>query len=216
MEINAQVTDVNGKTYKTTTIGTQIWMSENLDVDRFQNGDIIPQAKTEEEWEKASKKNKPAWCYNNNDPINGYKYGKLYNWYAVKDSRGLAPVGFHLPSSIEWSILVETLGGPENCAMAIRSKSGWVDRAPGSNNDYNGTNESGFNALPGGYRRFPAGGNQCYWWTSTEDNSDNAWFVTFDFMIRMYHSGVQIHYEELNIQRNGKKNEGYSIRCIKT
>ena len=100
--------------------------------------------------------------------------------------------------------------------MAIRSKSGWVDDAPGSNYDYNGTNESGFNALPGGTRSLPAGSNYCYWWTSTEDNSDNAWFVTFDFMLRMYPGDVKIHYEELKIKRNGKKDQGYSIRCIKT
>lgn len=76
---------------QTVTIGTQVWRTKNLDVATFRNGDSIPQAKTNEEWEKAAENQQPAWCYYNNDPANGAKYGKLYNWYAVNDSRGLAP-----------------------------------------------------------------------------------------------------------------------------
>ncbi|MFM7765029.1 MAG: FISUMP domain-containing protein, partial [Sphingomonadales bacterium] len=79
------------------TIGKQVWMTKNLDVDKFRDGSSIPEAKTDEEWKKAGKNKQPAWCYYNNDPANGAKYGKLYNWYAVNDSRGLAPVGYHIP-----------------------------------------------------------------------------------------------------------------------
>jgi uncharacterized protein (TIGR02145 family) len=81
-------------------IGTQIWATRNLDASTFRNGDTIPEAKTDEEWKAAGNDKKPAWCYYNNDPANGKKYGKLYNYYAVKDKRGLAPEGWHIPSDM--------------------------------------------------------------------------------------------------------------------
>ena len=96
---------------QTVTIGTQVWMTKNLDLATFRNGDPIPEAKTDEEWEKAGENKQPAWCYYDNDPANGAKYGKLYNWYAVIDSRGLAPVGYHIPSDADWTKLNDFLGG---------------------------------------------------------------------------------------------------------
>jgi uncharacterized protein (TIGR02145 family) len=99
--INAQVTDVNGKTYNTATIGTQIWMSENLDVDKFRNGSPISQARSQSEWDLAIKNKRPAWCYYQFNSINS-KMGKVYNSFAVSDLRGLAPNGYHIPSSDEW------------------------------------------------------------------------------------------------------------------
>ena len=85
IENNESVTDIDGNTYKTVTIGEQTWMAENLNVSKFRNGDEIPEAKTNEEWIKAGNEGKPAWCYYENIPANGEKYGKLYNWYAVTD-----------------------------------------------------------------------------------------------------------------------------------
>lgn len=85
-----------------TRIGNQIWMSANLDVVTFRNGDLIPEAKSNEEWVNAAKAKQPAWCYYNNDPANGKKYGRMYNWYAVSDPRGLAPAGWHMPTLEEW------------------------------------------------------------------------------------------------------------------
>jgi len=96
---------------QTVTIGTQVWMTKNLDVATFRNGDPIPEAKTSDEWLEAGENEQPAWCYYDNDPANGEKYGKLYNWYAVNDSRGLAPDGYHIPSEAEWTILIIYLGG---------------------------------------------------------------------------------------------------------
>ncbi len=93
--------------YNSVKIGNQVWMTENLNVDRFRNGELIPEAKTKEEWIKAGENKQPAWCYYNNDPSNGKKYGKLYNWYAVSDSRGLAPENWRIPSDKEWVLLVE-------------------------------------------------------------------------------------------------------------
>ena len=86
---------------ETVTIGHQVWTTNNLDESTFRNGDFIIEAKTDQEWEVAGKLATPAWCYYNNDPANGTKYGKLYNWHAVNDPRGLAPEGFHIPSDVE-------------------------------------------------------------------------------------------------------------------
>ncbi len=79
-------------------IGNQVWTSKNLDVEQFNNGDKIPEAKTNEEWNLANKNKTSAWCYYDNDNKNGMKYGKLYNWYAITDPRGIAPKGWHIPS----------------------------------------------------------------------------------------------------------------------
>ena len=214
---------------QTVAIGKQVWSTKNLDVSTFRNGDPIPEAKTSEEWNKATKKCRPVWCYNQNNPIYGSKYGKLYNWYAVNDPRGIAPEGFHVPSSIEWNEMIEFLGGAEKCALEIRESKGWKQSAGmiamlGSralNHDYNGNNKSGFSALPAGYRSHGStfhepGDNIAYWWTSTDDTKDKAWYVTFKFMIRNYENNYSEDFEELIIDReDGKKDMGYSIRCLK-
>ena len=98
---------------QTVTIGSQTWTTKNLDVATFRNGDAIPQAKTNEEWKAALENKQPAWYYNDNDAKNGTKYGKLYNWYAVNDARGLAPAGYHIPTDEEWTVLSTFLGGED-------------------------------------------------------------------------------------------------------
>ena len=95
---------------QTINIDKQVWMKENLTLDRFRNGDLIPEVKTSKEWEKAGDNLEPAWCYYDNDSINGEKYGKLYNWFALNDPRGLAPEGWHIPSDEEWTKLIHELG----------------------------------------------------------------------------------------------------------
>lgn len=114
---------------QTVTIGNQVWMTKNLDVSTFRNGDPIPQAKTDAEWEAADENKQPAWCYYNNDPANGAKYGKLYNWYAVNDSRGLAPAGYHIPSDAEWTQLTDFLGS--EAGKKMKSTSGWKSYTSG-------------------------------------------------------------------------------------
>jgi uncharacterized protein (TIGR02145 family) len=106
-------------------IGNQIWMSKNLDVSTFLNGEPIPQAKDVEEWKHASTNEIPAWCYYEFNKSNGKKYGKLYNWYAVSDSRGLAPQGYHLPTDEEWTTLTDFLGGRDIAGKKMKSKDGW-------------------------------------------------------------------------------------------
>jgi uncharacterized protein (TIGR02145 family) len=180
------------------TIGNQVWMTRNLNVSSFRNGDPIPHAKTHEEWERAGEKGQPAWCYCYNDPANGEKYGKLYNWYAVNDPRGLAPKGWHIPSNSEWYDLTDYLGVNE-VGTKMKSKQGWAE-------DGNGTNSSGFSGLPGGYRGFNGvfyNTSFGYWWTSTERSSYNA------FTRSLLHNRGSIHsYDAL-------KESGLSVRCLR-
>ena len=124
-------------------LDTSNWASKNLDVDHFRNGDKIPEAKTAEDWDEAEYYCKPAWCYYDNDPENGNKYGKLYNRHAVSDKRCLAPDGWHIPTDEEWTELENLLG--EEAGKKLKSKNGWEDSG-------NGTDLIGFNALPGGCR----------------------------------------------------------------
>lgn len=182
------------------TIGSQVWMTKNLDVATFRNGDPIPQAKTDEEWEKAGENKQPAWCYYDNDPANGAKYGKLYNWYAVNDSRGLAPTGWHIPSDAEWIKLTDFLGGGGVAGIKMKSTNGWE-------NDGNGTNESGFSGLSGGNRNssvaFGDIGEYGYWWSSTEFKSNFAWYRS-------------LFYDDGNVYRSGDyKLDGFSVRCLR-
>ncbi len=106
-------------------IGKQIWMSKNLDVSTYRNGEQIPQAKDAAQWKYASTNKIPAWCYYEFNERNGKAYGKLYNWYAVSDSRGLAPNGYHIPSDAEWTILTDFLGGSDIAGKKMKSKDGW-------------------------------------------------------------------------------------------
>lgn len=182
---------------KEVKIGNQIWMTENLNVDKFRNGDSIPQAKTNEEWKKAGDNNQPAWCYYDNNFENGDKYGKLYNFYAVNDFRGLAPRGFHIPSNIEWKSLVTFLGEGDIASIMLKAKFGW-------NN--NGSNESGFLGIPGGYRSqfgdFVNIGKVGQWWSTTKYFND-AWNI----YISQYNGPVYIVTDP--------KGKGFSVRCIR-
>jgi uncharacterized protein (TIGR02145 family) len=113
---------------QTVTIGTQVWTSKNLDVATYRNGDVIPQVQDEKAWAELTT---GAWCYYDNDPANGTKYGKLYNWYAVNDARGLAPQGYHIPSDAEWSQLTDYLGGEKAAGTKMKSVSGWKSYTTG-------------------------------------------------------------------------------------
>jgi uncharacterized protein (TIGR02145 family) len=182
------------------TIGAQVWMSKNLDVSNFQNGDPIPEAKTRKQWIKAGSEGKPAWCYYENKKKNGEKYGKLYNWYAVNDPRGLAPKGWHIPSEKEWLTLTDFLGGENIVGLKIKSSYDWI-------NNLNNTNESGFSALPGGFRSencsFYSLRESGYWWSSKEYDE--------------YFAGIRyMDNKQSNLNYTGYgKNYGLSVRCIK-
>ncbi|NQW78846.1 MAG: fibrobacter succinogenes major paralogous domain-containing protein, partial [Chitinophagaceae bacterium] len=102
------LTTSNSVNYSSILIGTQNWMDKNLNVSTYQNGDIIQYVSDPAAWAALTT---GAWCYYNNDPANNAIYGKLYNWYAVNDLRGLAPKGWHIPTDAEWTTLSTTLGG---------------------------------------------------------------------------------------------------------
>lgn len=197
---------------QTITIGTQVWMTMNLDVSTFRNGDTIPEAKTNAEWYRAGENNQPAWCYYENDPANGAKYGKLYNFSAVIDPRVLAPIGYHIPSDLEWTILKDYLG-ESNAATKMKSKSGWQENGSSTDSELwwlsgkgNGSNISGFSGLPGGYRHlngwFFYEGRNGYWWSNTMNETYNMWYRKLSSDDGYFERGYQY------------KSMGFSVRCL--
>jgi uncharacterized protein (TIGR02145 family) len=187
----------NSDEFTSTEIGNQIWMSKNLNLDKFQNGDIIAEARTKTEWEQSIRDKKPVWCYFDNDTIKGEKYGKLYNWYAIIDPRELAPKGWRLPNLNDVNTLINNSGGNTIGGKKLKSKSGWDSNG-------NGTDNFGFNILPSGFLNQ---NGQC----SNEFGLGTFWilsknypqFVVFDY----YH-------DEININPCDKT-FGFYIRCIK-
>jgi len=192
--------------YSTIKIGNQTWMTENSNVSSFRNGDVIKQAKTNRKWKRLARKGKPAWCYYENKIENGTIYGKLYNWYAVNDARGLAPCGWHIPSDQDWIELTEYLGGEDIAGEKMKAVKGWKEYI---NNFSNGNNISGFSGLPGGYRFsngiFFYAGSFGYWWSSTQDNTDSE---------KAFYRDQSYNKSNLSRDTNDKRN-GLSIRCIK-
>jgi len=178
-------------------IGTQTWTSKNLNVTTYRNGDVIPQVQDANAWAKLTT---GAWCYYENKTANGTTYGKLYNWFAVNDPRGLAPKGYHIPTDAEWTILTDYLGGDTIAGTKMKSTSGW-------DNNGNGSNTSGFAGLPGGYRSYDGSFNYIgalgNWWSSSENNSSDAWFR-------------YLTSSDGNVDRNGNdKQNGFSVRCLR-
>jgi len=189
----------------TIVIGTQQWMRENLDVVTYRNGDIIPEVKDGTEWGRLNELKKGAWCYYNNDPETGAIYGKLYNWYAVNDPRGLAPQGWHIPTDDEWTILSDKLGGLLEAGNKMRTPGNtWMPHMGVPNE---GTNESGFTGLPGGVRRetgnyFSTVGACGLWWSATVFDANFIWF-------RM------LNQSPLIIRQSTDRNCGMSVRCLR-
>jgi uncharacterized protein (TIGR02145 family) len=191
----------------TIPIGTQQWQAKNLDVAFYRNGDPIPQVKDAAAWAALTT---GAWCWYNNDSTNGAKYGKLYNWYAVNDARGLAPQGWHIPTDAEWTTLSTTLGG-EPVAGGKMKEAGTISWAiPITGLAINGNNSSGFAGLPGGVRdnvdgAFYSIGDYGYWWSATE----NSTYTTLAW--RRY-----LDYNYSNLGRfTNHKGVGLSVRCLR-
>jgi uncharacterized protein (TIGR02145 family) len=130
-----------------------VWMSSNLSVSTFRNGDTIFHARTNEEWRKAHKNKTPAFCYLNNDSIGNKNLGELYNFYAVNDKRGLAPEGWHVATDEEWEELINEFGGYDKAGMILRNNN--------------------FNFEPGGFRDFDGqfinAASGSLFWTATID-----------------------------------------------
>lgn len=134
----------------TIEVGDDIWYGVNLNTETFRNGDPIPEAKSDDDWYRAGQLKQPAWCYYNNDNAVGDRYGKLYNWYACSDPRGIAPEGFKVPDDRDWAILSAYFAEIDDAGHFLKAEYGWDDRDDGTSG--NGSNESGFSALPAGMR----------------------------------------------------------------
>ena len=183
------------------TIGNQVWTSKNLDVSKFKNGEEIPEAETKDQWKAFSDANEAAWCYYENKGENGTTYGKLYNWYAVNDPRGLAPTGFHIPTDKEWTTLTNYLGGQQIAGAKMKSNTGWEYHG-------NGTNSSAFAGLPGGYRdndgNFYVIGYAGFWWSSSKRYSNN------------FACNRSLHfYDPYVTSCDHNKRDGFSVRCLR-
>ena len=182
-------------------ICSQVWMNKNLNVSRYRNGDVIPQVTDNAQWVFLTT---GAWCWYNNDSATyAATYGKLYNWYAVNDSRGLAPTGWHIPSDFEWTTLENCLGGVGVAGGKMKETGTlhWLTPNTGA------TNSSGFTGLPGGCRKpdgqFDFITNFGYLWSSTAGSNTDAW-------------ARSLVYSNASINRNYlSMNYGISIRCIK-
>ena len=205
---NPMVTDIDGNLYNTVNIGGQVWMIENLNVTRYSNGDSIPNITDDFEW---SIQTGGAYCNYNNDETTGKKFGKLYNWLAVTDSRNIAPKGWHIPSDAEWlrleNYIADHLGSSSTLAKAMAAETEWtIFSEEGSiGKDLDKNNSSGFTALPGGYRlngKFNKIGDYCGWWSSTESAENNAWIRVLLFS---YNNLATIYHDKVN---------GFSVRCI--
>ena len=177
-----------GEGIESVTIGGNEWMAKNLDTDRYRNGDPVRHAAGEEEWRDAIAKEEGAWCYYENDEGNRRRYGKLYNWYAVNDPRGLAPEGWRVAGESEWRKLVVALGGDREAGARLRER-------------------DGFNALRAGSRNclgtFYGRGQHAYFWTSSEAGRYEAW----DREIGAF--GGEVRRIKVN------KSIGFSVRCVR-
>lgn len=171
-------------------IGDQVWTTKNLNVSNFRNGEPIYYAANQKEWEKVSREKIPAYCYLNFDSSNEKKYGKLYNFYAVTDSRGLAPAGWHVPSSREFLTLINALGGEKVAGKKMRATSGWDIKDSYNFAHGNGDNSSGLNLLAngsasgdeyGGGQSFKYGIWLSYWWSSTTKSNQDSFAYYLDF-----------------------------------
>lgn len=184
------------------TICAQDWMLKNLDVTTYRNGDPIPQVTTDNAWRTSTT---GAWCYYSNNTSNGTTYGKLYNWYAVNDSRGLAPLGWHVPTETEWTTLVNCLGGFVIAGGRMKETgfTHWL------NPNTEATNSCGFTGLPGGLRysvsfdQFSNIGLQGYWWSSTLSDPGHV------FSHGVYYTNGEVATTNFNLEA------GLSVRCVR-
>jgi len=185
-------------TAQNVTIGKQNWNQKNLNVTTFRNGSVIPHIQDADDWIVAGIYREPAWCYYKTDNGLDSSCGKLYNWYAVNDVRGLAPTGWHIATKEEWETLSKSQKG-KNAAAKLKSASSWKTA---------GTNTSGFSAMAGGYRNYSNGrffdlGASAVWWTANDLGSGKAASVA-----------LLDGSEEMTLERDDNKTAGLSVRCL--
>jgi uncharacterized protein (TIGR02145 family) len=190
------VSDIDGNSYATIPIGTQVWMAENLKVVHYRNGDAIPNVTDANAWNNLST---GAYCWYNNNLTNKNIYGGLYNWYSITDSRGIAPPGWHVPTQIEWQTLVNFLGNDTQAGgqMKEAGTAHWLSPNTGA------TNESGFTALPGGSQSFTDLHYIGNWWSVTEYDLTSADILYIGYNGAGTSGG------------SSQKTCGFSVRCVR-
>ena len=181
-------------------IGKQEWTNSNLKVTKFSNGDLIPLAQNDEEWDKLGKERQPACAYFAYDSKNGEKLGLLYNWYAVTDKRGLAPDGWVVPSTKDWKLLLKEMGGVKVAGGELKKEDAWE----GEDN----SNSSGFSAIPGGFHDEYGNDNcldmyGCFWSTSIDGENDADYIMFSSYS------------NQVNVRVRGRA-AGFSVRLIKS
>jgi uncharacterized protein (TIGR02145 family) len=203
---NQSLTDIDGNIYKTVRIGTQVWMAENLKTTRYNNGDPIPNITDNLDWGGITS---GAYCWYNNDKTTGDSYGALYNWYTVI-SGDLCPAGWHMPFDEEWTALETALGGSNTSGSKLKERG----YAHWNRHETSSTNESGFTALPGGYRldngTFNSIGNYGFWWSSNE-----FWWNTSTYYTHFSWGRYMGYYLNDMYRYYFLKKYGFSVRCIK-
>ena len=197
------VTDYSGNVYRTITIGTQTWMAENLRTTRYRNGDSIPEVTGNQAWKSLQSH---AYCnYENTTDLDKIAtFGRLYNWFAVSDSRNLAPAGWHVATDADWTTFTTYLGNESIAGGKLKETgtSHWISPNTGA------SNSSGFTVLPGGRREYTDGsfinlGTDGFWWTNSAYNPDYSWYR-------------YLHYDVTNVYRaNFHKQYGFSVRCVR-
>jgi uncharacterized protein (TIGR02145 family) len=201
----------------TVKIGNQEWAQENLNIDHFQNGDLIQHAKTKDEWKLANENKQAAWCFNLNEATNELKSGRLYNFYTILDPRMIAPDGFHVPAIEEWEILIHFLGGFDTAGFKLKSINGFSGSNAGA------TNESGFTAVAGGDRKvggtfFDSERTYGLWWTSSLWHGEaSGLYKNLDGTLNndlAYAIRLESAYGEA-LKKSIEFGCGLSIRCLK-
>lgn len=209
------VRDIDGNIYPSivTSCG-QTWVSKNLSVSRYKDGTVIPQVTDATTWANMTT---GAWCYYKNNPSTEVTYGRLYNWYAVNDPRGIAPQGWHVPTDAEWNKLVKCIDPAadtlcQNCTQS--STAGGAMKEAGTSHwstpNTGATNSSGFEGLPGGYRsNLGKFGNllSLAWWSASEYDNTLAWARSWARYLYYNSSDVYWGYD-------GKTN-GFSVRVVR-
>jgi len=196
----APLSDIDGNQYDTVIINNQVWMKQNLKTAHYRNGDPIPEITSMSVWSTLTT---GAWCWYNNDSLKyAATYGKLYNWYAVNDPRGLAPEGWHIPSDAEWTILSTSLGGDLVAGSELKETGTQHWETPNAD----ATNSSGFTGLPGGYCNgvgtFDNIARYGILWSATEIDANYAWCRVLNFSLADF------------ARDNEFKGIGLSVRCI--
>ena len=208
-----KVKDIDGNEYKLIEIGNQVWMQENLKVEKFRNGENIDYIKNHSQWIKSGKDNKPAFAYYSNDKKNNIIYGNLYNWHVISDSRGIAPDGFHVPEMDEWYQLIDFLGGGEIAGINLKLQC-WNDQYGNEVNDTKNKIDNSFLALPGGirdYNDFSALGSLGVWWSASENIVGGEYANN----IGLYDSNKVRILGPCGGEFGALKECGLSIRCIR-